>query len=185
MLAVVYVSDFFFITCSGLILFWVLLFEQRFAQSLQPRCTEEWHLGTPPPFPNLYILLHNLLYDHSIVQPHITVRSTVEGALAVSCCRMGWGWGWGGDTVVLKGSPDLCFVCCVPLFAFVILPRLRSYFNDGEPTQESSRTAWWITLHPQAQLSHVLAIAQISMDTYPHTHTSYSLLSLTFLPCIV
>lgn len=121
MLAVVYVSDFFFFTCSGLILFWVLLFEQRFAQSLQPRCTEEWHLGTPPPFPNLYILLHNLLYDHSIVQPHITVRSTVEGALAVRCCRMG------GDTVVLKESPDLCFVCCVPsclpsLFFLVLDP---------------------------------------------------------------
>lgn len=154
MLAVVYVSDFFFITCSGLILFWVLLFEQRFAQSLQPRCTEEWHLGTPPPFPNLYILLHNLLYDHSIVQPHITVRSTVEGALAVSCCRMGWGWGgiqWSlreaqifALYVVFPCLPSLFFLVLDPI-SMMVSPHRSPPEQPGESPcihRHSSATFW-------------------------------------------
>ncbi len=132
-------------------------------------------LQTPPP----YMLLHHLFLT---TQPfnHTSPRNAVEVALVILPVV------GNKSTRVQKGSTNLCIAPSVPVslpflfppFSLVSGPILR----DCQPTQESSRTAWWITLHPQAKHS-----TRSNNYTNRHGHVPthiYSPLNLTFHLCI-
>lgn len=85
MLAVLYIW-FFLVLALNKSYFWVLLFEQRSAQSLGCRCRQDRHFRPLPLHINTWSVYRCLLLYHSAIQPCITQESCGSGTCHFASC---------------------------------------------------------------------------------------------------